>query len=42
MKRTTVFLTEKQATKLKAAADKSGLAMSDIIRRAIDKFFKKE
>ena len=38
MKRTTIFLTEKQVDKLKATAKASGLAMADLVRRAIDKF----
>ena len=38
MKRTTIFLTEKQMLAIKQKANDTGLAMADLIRRAIDKF----
>jgi len=36
MKRTTVFLTPQQHAKLEKLANKSGLKMSELIRRFID------
>jgi hypothetical protein len=41
MKRTTIWLTDQQRTKLKAASKRTGLAISDLIRRFIDEGLKK-
>ena len=41
MKRTTIFLTKQQFEKLKKLSGASGLAMADLVRRAIDDFLLK-
>ena len=38
MKRTNFYLTEKQVERLHQRAEKEGLAVSELIRRAIDAF----
>lgn len=38
MKRTTIFLTEKQVEKIEKIEQESGLKFSEIVRRAIDMF----
>ena len=38
MKRTNFYLTEKQVERLHQRAEKEGLAVSELIRRAIDSF----
>jgi len=38
MKRTTIFLTEKQIVTIKRISKDTGLAMADLIRRALDRF----
>ena len=42
MKRTTVWLTEQQIEWLKQKADKSGLKLSEYLRRIIDEARKRE
>jgi len=41
MRRTTIFLTPQQIAKLEKLAEKSGLKMSELIRRFIDKGLEK-
>ncbi len=38
MKRTNVYLTEKQVERLRERADKEGLAVAELIRRSVDAF----
>ena len=42
MKRTNIYLTEPSGQKLQALAEKTGLSMAELIRRAIDDFLKKQ
>lgn len=42
MKRTNIYLTEPSVGKLKALAEKTGLSVAELIRRAIDDFLKKQ
>ena len=39
MKRTQIYITENQHKQLKELSDKTGLSISEIIRRAIDRGF---
>ena len=38
MKRTNVYITEKQLERLRRQAEEEGVAMAEVIRRAIDAF----
>lgn len=38
MKRTTLYLTERQVERLKARAEQEGLAFAELVRRAVDAF----
>lgn len=38
MKRTNLYLTEKQLERLKARAEKEGLSLAELVRRAVDAF----
>ncbi|MFL5628260.1 MAG: CopG family transcriptional regulator [Ktedonobacteraceae bacterium] len=38
MKRTNVYLTEKQVERLRERAEQEGLAIAELIRRAVDAF----
>ena len=42
MKLFTHYLTEKQILKLKSESKKTGLTVSEILRRTIDKYFDKK
>ena len=42
MKRTNIYLTEPSVEKLQALAEKTGLSVAELIRRAIDDFLKKQ
>ncbi len=42
MYRVNYYLSEKQIDKLKEQSKKTGISMSEIIRRAIDNYFKKD
>lgn len=42
MKRTNIYLTEPSVAKLQAMAEKTGLSVAELIRRAIDDFLKKQ
>lgn len=41
MKRTNIFLPEQLLAKLRALAEKTGLSVAEIVRRAIDEYLKK-
>lgn len=41
MKRTNIFLPEQLLAKLSALAEKTGLSVAEIVRRAIDEYLKK-
>lgn len=41
MKRTNFFFTEEMLLRLRAAKEKTGAAVSEIIRRAVDEYLKK-
>lgn len=41
MKRTNIFLPEQLLGKLRALADKTGLSVAEIVRRAIDEHLKR-
>ena len=41
MKRVDYYLTEKEIKKLKSLKEKTGLSVSEIIRRAVDEYLKK-
>ncbi len=38
MKRTNLYLTEKQVERLKERSEKEGLALAELVRRAVDAF----
>ena len=38
MKRTNLYLTEKQMERLKERAEKEGLSLAELVRRAVDTF----
>lgn len=38
MKRTNLYLTEKQMERLKQRSEKEGLALAELVRRAVDAF----
>jgi len=38
MRRSNVYLTEKQVARLRARAEQEGVAMAELIRRAVDAF----
>lgn len=40
MKRTNIYLTEKENKKLLALSKESGLSLAEIVRRAIDKYLR--
>lgn len=42
MKRIILFVTEQELTKLKKMAESTGLAQSEIVRRALDEYFLRE
>ena len=42
MRRTNIYLTEPSVEKLHALAEKTGLSVAELIRRAIDDFLKKQ
>ena len=42
MKRTNIYLTEPSVEKLQGLAEKTGLSVAELIRRAIDDFLKKQ
>lgn len=41
MKRTNIFLPEQQRTALQAMAEKTGLTVAELVRRAIDEYMKR-
>lgn len=42
MKRTQIFLTEQQVENIKQEAEKSGIRFSEMLRRIVDFYFKKQ
>lgn len=42
MKRTNIFLPEQLLEKLRTLADKTGLSVAELIRRAIDEYLKRQ